>query len=156
MVLQPFSKDYSAPADQAWRRGDRVDVGTLGPNPRASQDPQAFKNAFVNRIRFNPDSKSFYSSNVFAQETAARSQGKIDAAASTDQPNFINPGDNQLAQDFVSKYSQAVSRGLIEEDRAVTKDGLAKLVSEPATAGSSERDPNTANKFPGEGGTQVG
>ena len=156
MVLQPFDKDYSTPADQAWRRGAQADAGVLGPNPRSAQDPQSFKNAFVNKIRFNPDSKNFYTSNVFSQEIADKSQGKIDTAAGTDQPGFVNPGDNQLAKDFISKYSQGVSRGLIEEDRAITKGGLARLASESATAGSSERDPNTANKFPGEGGTQVG
>jgi hypothetical protein len=156
MVLQPFNKDYSNPNEQAWRQGKSPYAGTLGPNPQFTGDPTSFKNDFINRIRFNPDSKGFYTNNVFSQDTAQRSQDKINSAAGTDQPSFLNPEDNRIAQDFVSKYSQAVSRGLVEEDRAITKGGLARLVSQPATAGSSERDPNTANKFPGEGGTQVG
>lgn len=156
MVLQPFNKSYDTPADQAWRQGKSPYAGTLGPNPQSATDPQSFKNDFVNRVRFNPDSKGFYSSNVFSQDTADQSQNKIDAAAGTDQPNFSNPGDNQLAKDFVGKYSQAVARGLIEEERAVTRGGLARLATESATAGSSERDPNTANKYPGETGTQIG
>jgi len=158
MVLQPFSKDYSDPAEQAWRQGKSPYAGTLGPNPQSSTDPESFKNSFVDRIKSNPDSKGFYTNNVFARDTATLSQGKIDAAASTDRPNFVSPGDNNLAWDFLQKYSGpggAIERGLVEADRAVTKEGLARLVSQPATAGSSERDPNTANKFPGEGGTRI-
>jgi hypothetical protein len=156
MALPPFNKSYDTPADQAWRQGKSPYAGTLGPNPQFASNPESFKNDFVNRVRFNPDSKGFYTGNVFSQDTANQSQGKLDAAAGTDQPNFANPGDNQLAKDFVSKYSQGVTRGLVEEDRAVTRGGLARLVTESATAKSSERDPNTANKFPGESGARIG
>jgi hypothetical protein len=155
MVTQPFRKAYGSPSEQAWRQGQSPYAGTLGPYPSAASDPESFKNGFVEKMRANPDSKNFYNSSVFGSDTAGRSQAKIDAASETDQPSFAGSGDNALAKDFVSKYSQAIERGLIEEDRAVTRDGLARIASQSATEGSSERDPNTTNKFPGASGASI-
>jgi len=45
----------------------------------------------------------------------------------------------------------AIERGLIEPERAITKEGLARLTSQPATFGSNQSDPNTASKFPNQG-----
>jgi hypothetical protein len=155
MVTQPFSKSYGGPAEQAWRQGKPAYAGTLGPYPASSTDPESFKNGFVEKMRANPDSKNFYNSSVFGSDSAVQSQAKIDAASKTDQPSFASPENNSFAKDFVSKYSQAIERGLVEEDRAVTRDGLARIASQSATEGSSERDPNTTSKFPGASGASI-
>lgn len=151
MVLPAFSKDYSSPADQAWRTGEGPYQGTLGPNRSADTDPTAFTNRFVTELRSNPDYKNFYSKNIFSSDTAKASQDKINTSSTEDSATFKNPLDNTFANDFLSKYSEGVARGLIEEDRAVRPDNLARLTTEPATAASSAKDPNTANKFPSQG-----
>lgn len=147
-----FSKDYTSPADQAWRTGSSPYQGTLGPYRSAESNPNAFKNSFVADLRKdNPDYKNFYSGNVYSAETAAQSQQKINTAAETDTSTFKDPGDKTIADDFLKKYSEGVSRNLIEEDRAVKPENLKELTSEPAAAMISSKDPNTVNKFPSQG-----
>ena len=154
MAIPVFSKDYSDPASQAWRTGAGPYQQTLGPNRGADTDPTSFKNSFVTDLRKNPDFTDFYKKNTFGSDTAAVSQQKLDTSSLQNAANFTNPLDNQLANDFLVKYSQGVSRGLIEQDRAIFPSNLAKLTTEPATAGSNMRDPNTAGQFPGQGGIQ--
>jgi hypothetical protein len=151
MLQNPFSKDYTSPADQAWRTGESPDQGTLGPYRHADQDPASFRNSFVSKLRHNPDYKTFYSGNIYSADTAAASQQKIDTAAETSTASFKDPGNNTLANDFLTKYSQGVDRGLIEEDRAVKPENLARLTNEPAAARISSKDPNTVNKFRSQG-----
>ena len=141
-----FPKDYSSPADQAWRTGESPYSGTLGPNRTA--DP--VRDPWAADMKKNPDYDTFYSNRTFAT-VAPQSQAKIDAASQTDIPNFSNPGDQSFATAFVKNYAQAISRGLVEEDKAVQPVNLARLMSQPATAGSNESDPNTAGKFPSQG-----
>lgn len=159
MTFRPYTKDYSNPEDQAFRAGIRPgENARLGPNQSAITNPRDFANKFVN-LRFNPDAKAnLWNSNVFGSDTAAQSQGKINAAAASDSPAFMNPEDNKFAWDFLQKYSGpggAIERGLIEPDRAITKEMLARLSTEPATFGASQKDPNTASKFPGESGIKA-
>jgi hypothetical protein len=149
-VRQPFSKDYTSPPDQAWRAGFHPDAGTLGPNASVQ-----FKNAFASKLDKNPDYKGFYD-NGFFQDIADQSQVKIDNASRTSQPNFKDPADNTIAQGFLNRYLQGVERGLISEEDRVGPDKLRYISSQDATAGSSERSPQTASKFPGESGTQIG
>jgi hypothetical protein len=149
--FQSFSKDYTSPADQAWRTGKGPDRGTLGPNRRADTDSTSFKDSFVSKLRDNPGYKNFYNGSIFSADTAAASQQKIDEQSNTADSTFKDPGDTSIANDFLTKYSEGVNRGLIEEDRAVKPDNLARLTSEPAAAGASEKDPNTINKFPSQG-----
>ena len=156
MAFRPYTKDYTDREDQAFRSGIRPgDNARLGPNQNPITNPKDFANKFVN-LRFNPDAKAnLWNSNVFGADVAAASQGKINAAASTDFPAFSNPADNQFAWDFLVKYSGpggAIERGLVEPDRAVTKEMLARLTTQPATFGNSQKDPNTASKFPGQSG----
>jgi hypothetical protein len=148
-----FDKSYTSPFDRAHHQGKPVDVGTIGPNPTFARDPESFKNAFVDRIRFNPDSKNLYSSSTFSQEAADDSLNRIKAASQTDEPDLINKEDNPLASDFARKYLDSV---LIEKDKKVTRATAGLIAQQPATAGSSAKDPNTVNQFPGQGGTQVG
>lgn len=155
MVSNPYTKDYSNPEDQAFRAGIRPgENARLGPNQGAITDPKDFASKFVN-LRFNPDARAnLWNTNVFGADTASASQGKIDTAATTDSPSFSNPEDNKLASAFLQKYSGpsgAIERGLIESDRAITKEVLARLTTQPATFGSSQRDPNTVSKFPSQG-----
>ena len=149
--FQSFSKDYTSPADQAWRTGEGPDKGTLGPNRKSDTDPNSFKDAFVSKLRDNPGYKNFYNGSVFSADTAAVSQQKIDDESKTSDSTFKNPGDKSLADDFRTKYVEGVSRGLIQEEDAVTPDNLKAFTSEPAAARINEKDPNTVNKFPSQG-----
>lgn len=147
MLFKP-SKSNSSPADQAWREGKSPYSGTLGPNRETT-----FTDAFASKLIDHPDYETFYSGNKFSQETAKKSQQKINLAASTKEPTFSNPADNLPAKNFLSKY---LTSAIISEEDRVRPDKLSILVSQPATAGSSEKNPGTANQFPGQGGVQVG
>jgi len=149
--FESFSKDYTSPADQAWRTGESPDRGTLGPNRKADTDPTSFKDTFVSKLRDNPGYKNFYNGSVFSADTAAASQQKINEESKTSDSTFKNPNDTRLANDFLTKYSEGVNRGLIQEEDAVTPDNLKAFTSEPAAARISEKDPNTVNKFPSQG-----
>ena len=149
----PRFTERSNAFDEAFRGGERPgDKNRLGPNPDFITDPKDFASSFVNQ-KFNPKGKGFWNQ-VFSAETAGLSQDKINAAASTDESNFKTDVDNQYARDFLTKYSGpggAIERGLVESDRAVTKEGLARLTTQSAVDGSSFSDPNTANRFPSQG-----
>jgi hypothetical protein len=154
MAAPLFNKRVEDPADLAFREGRRPgDNNRLGPNQNAITNPKDFANAFV-QMRFNPDSKTFWNSSVFGSDVAGASQDKINRAGSTDYPAFTDPRDNTFAWDFLNKYSGpggAIERGLVEPERAVTKEGLARLMTQPAALGSTQKDPNTVNKFPNQG-----
>lgn len=149
-MRQPFSKKYTTPSDQAFRSGLSPDNKTLGPNAAVN-----FKNTFASKFDKNPDYTGFYDTGFF-QETADQSQLKIDKAAKTSQPSFKDPSDNNLAKSFLDRYVQGVDRGLISEEDSVGPGKLSYISSQSATDGSSERSPQTANKFPGDSGTQIG
>lgn len=151
-MLSPFTKSYSSPQDQAWREGKSPYSGTLGPNRTAFD----FTNAFAAKLKDNSNYENFYRGSSFTQETAQKSQQKINQSALSQEPAFSNPNDNPFAKDFLSKYSEGVARGLISEEDRVGADKLSILASQPATAGSSEKNPGTANQFPGQGGIQIG
>lgn len=152
MAFKSFSKDYTSPSDQAWRTGKSPDNQISGPNKNLG--PESFRNNFITKSRKNPDFDGFYQQ-VFGAETAQQSQDKLDNAFRTNEALFTDERNNALANDFLSKYSQGVSRGLIEEDRAVFPENLGRLVTENAIAGSNLKDPNTTTQFPGTGGIQI-
>ena len=145
----PYSQDYTGPADQARRAGKSPDVGILGPNPKSASDPNSFKNDFIARYKLNPDSKTFYSQGIFPGETANLSQQKYDEADGS--PYFANPDDQTLANDFVSKYSTGISRGLIEEDRAITSSSVDQFRTKKPREGLGDSNV-VSGKFPGAGG----
>jgi len=145
----PYSQDYTGPADQARRAGKSPDVGILGPNPKSASDPNSFKNDFISRYKLNPDSKTFYSQGIFSGATADLSQQKYDEADGT--PYFANLNDQTLANDFITKYSTGIARGLIEEDRAITASSVDQFRTKKPMEGL--RDSNVVSgKFPGTGG----
>lgn len=156
MALPPFSRDFTGPVEQAWRRGDRpADDNRLSPNPNPV-DPKKFVSAFVNQ-RFQE--KGFWDQ-AFAQNTADASQQKIDDSAvedpytfTTKDNTFQDKENNKLVFDFMTKYKDGISRTLINDP--VTPESLIAAVSEPAAARLNTKDPNTASKFPSQG-VQVG
>ena len=149
--FQSFNKDYTSPAEQAWRTGKGPDRGTLGPNRKADADPTSFKDSFVAKLQDNPRYRNFYNGSVYSSDAAATSQQQIEDQSTRTTSTFKNPQDKSLADDFRIKYVEGVSRGLVEEDRAVRPENLVNFVSEPAAARISDKDPNTVNKFPSQG-----
>ena len=148
MAAPIFSKRFDDPADKAWRAGERpAEFNRLGADPGPISSPKDFANAFV-RLQNNPDRDRFYSDSQFPYDLAQQSQQKIDAAASTDEPMFQDPATNQRASNFLANYRNSV---MIEPDRKISSVGLGPLATQPATAGSNEKDPNTASKFPNQG-----
>jgi hypothetical protein len=149
--FQKFSRDFTDPASKAWRAGKGPDRGTLGPNRKSDTDPTAFKDNFVAEITDNPGYKNFYNGSVFGADTAALSREQYKNQSNTTTSTFKNPKDNILAKDFLAKYSEGVSSGLVLEEDAVTPENLKAFISEPAAARISDKDPNTVNKFPSQG-----
>jgi hypothetical protein len=145
-----FNERFSSPADLAWKEGKSPYSGTLGPNRTAD----TLKNTFVSEVKKNPDYDQFYSDRTFFN-VAPQSQQRIDQLSRTPFSQFSNPGDRSFADMFLKSYSQGVSRGLIEQDRAVFPENLSRMATEPAAMVSNEKDPNTAGKFPGEGGVKI-
>lgn len=145
-----FNTRFDNAADKAFREGRRPGDNTrLGPNPNPITDPKDFANAFVKKT-FNPNAEAPWSTSVFSADAAASSQDKINQAGTTDLP----PKADRFVKDFAYKYSGpggAIERGLVSMENAVTKERLAALITEPAAAGSAEKDPNTVNKFPNQG-----
>jgi hypothetical protein len=155
MVFPGKIKRNDGPEDTAFMEGRRpADSSQLGPYPSAVTDPRDFKNSFISQ-KFNPDKSTFWQQ-VFSQDTANLSQEKLNYAAQTNEPNFPEPL-NQLSRDFLVKYSGAVERGLIEPDRAISRQALAVFAQEPAASRMNTKDQNTASdsKFAGAGGVKV-
>jgi hypothetical protein len=155
MVFPGKIKRVDGPEDTAFMEGrGPADRSQLGPFPSAVTDPKDFKNSFINQ-KFNPDKSTFWQQ-TFSQETANLSQEKINRASQTDEPNFPDPL-NTLSRDFLVKYSNAIERGLIEPDRAVSSQSLARFAQEPAASRINTKDQNTASdsKFAGAGGVKI-
>jgi hypothetical protein len=158
MVFPGKIKRVDGPEDTAFMEGrGPADRSQLGPYPSAVTDPKDFKNSFISQ-KFNPDKSTFWQQ-VFSQETANLSQEKINRSSQTDEPNFPDPL-NQLSRDFLAKYSGpggAVERGLIEPDRAISRQSLSRFAQEPAASRINTKDQNTASdsKFAGAGGVKV-
>ena len=155
MVFPGKIKRNDGPEDTAFMEGrGPADRSQLGPYPSAVTDPRDFKNSFISQ-KFNPDKSTFWQQ-VFSQDTANLAQEKLNCISQTNEPNFPEPL-NQLSRDFLTKYSGAVERGLIEPDRAISKQALAVFAQEPAASRINTKDQNTASdsKFAGAGGVKV-
>jgi len=158
MVFSEKSIRNDGPEDTAFAEGrGPADRSQIGPYPSVITDPRDFKNSFINQ-KFNPSGSDFWQQ-AFSQDTAKLSQEKISRASQTDEPNFPDPL-NQLSRDFLAKYSGpggAVERGLIESDRAVSRQSLARFAQEPAASRMNTKDQNTAgdSKFAGAGGVKI-
>jgi hypothetical protein len=157
MAIQ-FNRRFSGPVDEAIAAGQKPgDFNQLGPRQSQAYMSPRFVAEYAKRLpqKENPGSGDLWDTNVFDNDTAQRQQQVIDAKARANDPTFEEPFSNALAADFLGKYARGVERGLIEPERAIYSGTLARLATQPANFGSSEKDPNTANKFPGAEGTQV-
>lgn len=156
MAIQ-FNK-RTGPADEVFASGQKPgDYNQLGPRQGQAFLSPRFAAEFAKRLplKENPGASNLWDTNVFTSDSAEQAQQVIDQKSQTMQPAFDNDVNNQLASDFLDKYLNGIDRGLIEPERAVYSGTLARLATQPANMGSSEKDPNTANKFPGASGTQI-
>ena len=150
-----FNQRYGGPDDQALRDKKPVDAGTTGPYSPAGADPTSYKNQFVSQLKKNPPSQQFYSQ-VFSSQDAEQSQNIIDSLG--DQSNFSNPGDQALAQDFLSKYIQGGDRGLVPPEEQITRETIAGFQrQQPGQGIGDSRVTNVSGRmgFAGATGTQV-
>jgi hypothetical protein len=149
-----FSQDYTKPDAQALRDGKQVSAGTTGPYSPAQSDPTAYKNQFISQLKKNPPSQQFYSQ-VFSAKDAEESQGRIDALSDTS--NFSNPGDQSLAKDFLTKYTQGGERGLLPQDQMITRQTIAAFQSQQPGQGIGDGNVTAASRirYPGAGGIKT-
>lgn len=146
MAPQPFRENYRDDA-----LNSAMFSGTLGPNPTADTSrgvPSKMKRTNVKASTFDEDNRTFF-------QDAPGAQQRLDSAARNPNPGFSNEDDNGFAFQFLQNYRQGVQRGLIEPEREIRPDNLARMTTEFATQASMEQDPNTAGKFPGQSGTRV-
>ena len=149
-----FSQDYTKPDAQAFRDKSPVAAGTTGPYAPAKADPTSYRNAFVAQLKKNPPSQQFYSQ-VFSAKDAEESQSRIDSLGNAS--NFSNPGDQSLAKDFLSKYTQGGERGLIPQDQMITQETIAAFQSQQPGQGIGDGNVTAASRirYPGASGTQT-
>jgi hypothetical protein len=153
-MVAPFAKNYSSPSEQALRDGDIPWAGILGPN--ADMSPGQKGNQFLQAyLKSSGPDKNVPSGATFSSEAAAQAENTIKDQIATKETNFSDPLHKRLGDDFMKKYLSGVDRGLIERDKFIAADRLIPLVTEPAAAAISEKDPNTVGKFPNQG-VQVG
>lgn len=149
-----FQQDSTKPDDQAVRDRDPIFAGTTGPYAPANSNPASYRNKFVSELKKNPPSYNFYSQ-VFSAQDAQESQNKINSLGA--QPNFGNPGDQTLAQDFLVKYLQGGQRGLVPQDQMITQQTVAAFQSQQPGQGIGDGNVTAASriKYPGASGTQT-
>jgi hypothetical protein len=149
--MAAFSRDYSSPQEREWRAGKSPYEKTLGPNRESASDPASFRSGFVAALKDSPRFNSFYSEGTFSDDTANRSQEKINQASKNVWANFERPEDNERSNKFLKAYSEGVVRRIIAKEDAVDPKNLDYLVSAPAPAGSNENSQSTVGKFPNQG-----
>lgn len=149
MAFPPFPKRRTGPADDAFARGERPGGEMLGRFKQGIFDPKQLDNPFLSQ-RGNPDPGGFAANNQFSSDVAAQSEKKIAGLVSSNKPSFGDDRD-AAASDFLAKYTQAFDRGLIAEEERISSATLGRIASQPASAGSNEKSPNTAGKFPNQG-----
>ena len=149
-----FSQDYTEPDAQAFREGRPVEAGTTGPYAPAKADPESYKNQFISQLKKNPPSQQFYSQ-VFSAQDAQKSQSRIDSLGY--DPNFSVPGDQALAKDFLSKYTQGGERGLLPQDEMITKQTIEAFQSQQPGQGIGDGNVTAASRirYPGASGIRT-
>jgi hypothetical protein len=137
--------------DEKFAEGVSPYSGTLGPNPTADRSKgfaSELNRTNVHADTFDSDGRTFWQEAPFAQQ-------RLDMASMNPNPNFADPSDNGFAHQFLQSYRQGVQRGLIEPEREVRPDNLARMTTEYANQASMQSDPNTAGVFPGQSGTRI-
>ena len=149
MAAPIFRTRYDNAAEKAWREGrGPAEFNQLGPNPEGPFDPKGLKSKFVSQ-KDNPDPRAFVSSR-FDDETADRSREKISTMSMTDYPLFTrrDGSADDVTNDTAISFLQKYAKSPFIENKISSQSIIA---SEEATAGSNERSPNTAGKFPSQG-----
>lgn len=149
MAFRPFNTRRDNAQDDAWFAGVRPgDFNQLGPYPEGPSDPKGLNSKFVSQ-KDNPDPRALASSR-FDDPTANRSREKMATMKGTDYPFFTrrdgsyDEPTNETAIKFLRMYSESPF-----VDKKISSQSI--IASEEATAGSNERSPNTAGKFPSQG-----
>jgi hypothetical protein len=149
-----FNQRYTGPDDQGLRDRKPVDAGTTGPYSPAGADPTSYKNQFVSQLKKNPPSQQFYSQ-VFSAKDAEESQNKINSLSG--KSNFSNSGDQALAKDFLTKYTQGGERGLVPQEEMISRETIAAFQSQQPGQGIGDSNVTAASRirYPGASGTQT-
>lgn len=152
--MQKFDRNLSNPDDQAVYRGLPIEAGTTGPYAPADSDPASYRKKFVAEVRKNPPAKNFYQQ-VYSSDQAQQAQGQLDYLSN--QPNFPNPNDQILAQDFLAKYTQGSQRGLIPPEQTISQATIAAFQSQQPGQGIGDGNVTAAGKikYPGASGTRT-
>lgn len=146
-MLPPFSERRTSPASQAFAVNKSPYLGTLGPY---KNEPD--KNPFVAELKDSPRYAGFFDA-AFSKKDADAAENEYRTEAVDPNPNFADERNNNLGRGFLNGY---IASRLIEEDRKIGPSRVSEIIGEPATAGASEKDQNTAYRFPGQNGTKVG
>jgi len=154
MATAPFDRRYTNLDDQALLRGKSVDAGTTGPNAPANVDPASYRNQFVSQLRKQPPSDKFYQQ-VFSAKDAQESQQRIDSLSSG--PNFTDQRDQALAKDWLGKYIEGGSRGIMLPEEQVNWRTIAGIQSQKPGQGISDEQVLAAGKieYPGPAGKGI-
>ena len=138
--LVDLNRRLKTPADKVAFQGKNPSNKTTGPNTVGElQDP------WRGTLDTNPLNDDFYQSSYTFSGEAPEVQKKLDGLQ-FEYGNAFEEGNNQFAQEFLSKYYN--DRGLIEEDRIVRPENLSQIATQPAASSNAIQDPNVAGKFP--------
>ena len=149
--LTNLNSRLSGPQEKAVKGGKQAAGFLTGPTRTARnfQQPNPLVSEFLNN---NPKQESFYQ--MFSGPEAQQAQFEIDNRVGFYGNTFDGANNNQ-AQIFLTKYYSALGgansaegKQLIEPDRIVRPENLAKLSSQPAAGSGGIQDPNVAGKFP--------
>ena len=146
-----FDRNRSSPSDQAVARNSSIAANTTGPNAPANLDPEWYKNAFVSKLREQPESKNFFQQ-AFSADSAAKAQQRIDSFSNA--PGFTNPGDQRIAKDFLAKYAMA-SEKMIPATEMISSATIERFKSQQPGQGIGEGNVTVSRKmdYPGASGT---
>lgn len=154
MLNRPFDQNRTNPDEQAFAKGASIDAGTIGPYASSNADKFSYRDKFVSQLRKNPPAKNFYQQ-VWSADSAQDVQKRIDGL--NDQPNFSNSGDQTIAKDFLSKYTEGVSRGLLPEDESISQKTISFLQTQQPGQGVNNQEVTVADRlnYPGKSGIQT-
>ena len=147
--LVNLNKRLKTPADKVVFEGKNPSNKSTGPNMAGG-----LQDAWRGTLDNNPLNDEFYQNSYTFANEAPEVQERLEGLQ-FEYGNAFQEGDNQFAQDFLTKYYRnlggsdtAEDKGLIEEDRIVRPENLSQIATQPAASGNAIQDPNVAGKFP--------
>jgi len=153
-----FSQNYSSPIAKAIRDQENVPGGSGILGPTASFDPASAKgNAFLSAyLKSSGVIGTKLANKNFTQEEANVASSRLEDAAKTGFSTNFDSGVTPFANDFAAKYNQGITRGIIPEDEAVTRNGIAWAVTkDPSQRLAGTLNEGHLNSYAGSGGTRV-